>query len=232
MAKRILIVEDDPSIRFGLEEVLSTEGYDVVSLERGDQVVEEALRTKPADLIILDVMLPGRNGFVACKDLRAGGFRMPILMLTAKGQELDKVLGLDAGADDYVTKPFGIRELVARINALLRRSESHLNSPSLAPAFAVGQNQVDPKNFLLNRGEVHETLTPKEMSLLVCLHRHRGEVLSREQLLNEVWGVGYFGTTRTLDQTVAQVRKKLGDSGAQPRILLTVHGVGYKLAEV
>jgi len=174
-------------------------------------------------------MLPGRNGFVACKDLRAAGFRMPILMLTAKGQELDKVLGLDAGADDYVTKPFGIRELVARINALLRRAESHLHTTQVAPVFEVGECRVDPKNYsLVRRGET-ETLTPKEMSLLVCLYRHRGEVLSRDQLLNEVWGVNYYGTTRTLDQTVAQLRKKIGDSGTHPRLLVTVHGVGYKL---
>jgi DNA-binding response OmpR family regulator len=230
MPKRLFIVEDDPSIRFGLEELLKGEGYDVVSVERGDGAVEETLRRKPCDLVLLDIMLPGRSGYVICKELRAAGFRMPILMLTAKGQELDKVLGLDAGADDYVTKPFGTRELLARINALLRRTETHLHTAQLAEPFLVGDCAVDPKNFLLSRAGEGESLTPKEMSLLVCLHRHRGEVLSREQLLNEVWGVNYYGTTRTLDQTVAQLRKKLGDCGAQPKLLLTVHGVGYKLA--
>lgn len=225
MAKRILIVEDDPSIRFGLQEVLSAEGYDISVCERGDAVVEESLKQKPADLILLDVMLPGRNGYAACRDLRAAGVRVPIMMLTAKGQELDKVLGLEVGADDYLTKPFGVRELIARVHALLRRVDSHLYTAQAAPTFTIGQCSIDPKNFTLTRDGIAEPITPKEMGLLVCLHQHRGDVLSREQLLNEVWGVSYMGTTRTLDQTVAQLRKKLGDSD----LIQTVHGVGYRL---
>lgn len=223
--KRILIVEDDPSIRFGLEEILKSEGYAVVSVDRGDGVIEASLRERPADLIILDVMLPGRNGYVACKELRADGVRIPILMLTAKGQELDKVLGLEVGADDYLTKPFGVRELVARIHALLRRAEGHLHTAQGTQPFSIGNCQIDPQNFTLTRDGASEMVTPKEMALLVCLHRHRGELLSREQLLNEVWGVSYMGTTRTLDQTIAQLRKKLG--GAD--VVQTVHGVGYRL---
>ena len=225
MPKRILVVEDDPSIRFGLQEVLGAEGFDVSVCERGDGVVEDALKNRPVDLMILDVMLPGRNGYVACKELRASGVRIPILMLTAKGQELDKVLGLDVGADDYLTKPFGVRELVARIHALLRRVDGHLHSAQAAPPFSVGECVVDPKNFTLSRNGISDPLTPKEMALLVCLYRHRGEVLSRDQLLNEVWGVSYMGTTRTLDQTIAQLRKKLGDA----ELVQTVHGVGYKM---
>jgi DNA-binding response OmpR family regulator len=170
-------------------------------------------------------MLPGRNGYAACKDLRANGVRVPILMLTAKGQELDKVLGLECGADDYLTKPFGVRELVARVHALLRRAEGHLPAVHSAPVFTVGRCQIDPQNFTLSRDGTSEMVTPKEMSLLICLHRHKGEVLSREQLLNEVWGVRYLGTTRTLDQTIAQLRKKLGDADC----VQTVHGVGYRL---
>ena len=223
--KRILIVEDDPSIRFGLEEILKSEGYAVTSVERGDGVIEASLRERPADLIILDVMLPGRNGYVACKELRADGVRIPILMLTAKGQELDKVLGLEVGADDYLTKPFGVRELVARIHALFRRAEGHLHTAQGTQPFSIGSCQIDPQNFTLTRGEISEMVTPKEMALMVCLHRHRGELLSREQLLNEVWGVSYMGTTRTLDQTIAQLRKKLGEAD----LVQTVHGVGYRL---
>lgn len=225
MSKRILIVEDDPSIRFGLQEILTGEGYAVQVCERGDGQVEEAVRSFLPQLIVLDVMLPGRNGYAACKDLRAAGVRIPILMLTAKGQELDKVLGLDLGADDYMTKPFGVRELVARIQALLRRTDAHRPAANPVEGFMVGACRVDPQNFQVHRTDGVETLTPKEMGLLICLYQNGGQLMTRESLLNEVWGVSYVGTTRTLDQTVAQLRKKLEDAD----VVQTIHGVGYKL---
>lgn len=231
MNKQLLIVEDDPNILLGLEEVLRGEGFEVASCKRGDKALEW-IREAPAqpDLIVLDVMLPGLSGYDVCKRLRAGKLTMPILMLTAKGQELDKVIGLDLGADDYVTKPFGVRELVARIHALLRRAQpATTDTPEVKASFAIGINQVDGKTFELTRdGEVHK-LTARELKMLQVFHQHAGEVLSRDQLLNEVWGYNYYGTTRTLDQVIVQLRKKLGDAGSAPRHIQTVHGVGYKL---
>ena len=229
MKTKILIVEDDPHILLGLEEVLKSDGFDVVVCSRGDQALNAVTEHKPA-LLVLDVMLPGQSGYDVCKQLRARKLSTPILMLTAKSQELDKVVGLDLGADDYVTKPFGVRELLARIHALLRRTEGpgSLSRDAQGP-FAIGSARVDPKTFQIARGNHVEELTARELKLLQFLHAHPGEVLSRDRLLNEVWGYNYYGTTRTLDQVIVQVRKKLGDSGDQPKHLLTVHGVGYKL---
>jgi DNA-binding response OmpR family regulator len=230
MNTKILIVEDDPHILLGLEEILKGEGFGVSVCNRGDQALEAVEKQAPA-LIILDVMLPGLSGYDICKRLRAKKNRTPVLMLTAKGQEIDKVVGLDLGADDYVTKPFGVRELLARIHALLRRTAaSPPASSDTQEAFEIGGALVDPKTFQLKRGKTVEELTAKELKLLQVFAAHPGEVLSRDRLLNDVWGYGYFGTTRTLDQVIVQLRKKLGDNGDAPRHLLTVHGVGYKLA--
>jgi DNA-binding response OmpR family regulator len=223
---KILVVEDDPHISLGLEEILKGEGYDVTVCNRGDKAVDAVSRCKP-NLIVLDVMLPGLSGYDVCKQLRAKKVSTPILMLTAKGQEMDKVIGLDTGADDYVTKPFGVRELVARIHALLRRTNAA--STNGEAAFEIGDCTIDPKRFEIRRGKQVEELTARELKLLQLFHGRPGEVFSRDKLLNEVWGYNYYGTTRTLDQVVVQLRKKLGDSGEEPRHLLTVHGVGYKL---
>jgi len=233
MKTKILIVEDDPHILLGLEEVLKSEGYESASCNRGDEAIAAVAKFQPA-LIVLDVMLPGLSGYDICKQLRGKKISTPILMLTAKGQELDKVVGLDLGADDYVTKPFGVRELLARIQALLRRSAKgggDAPSPALTEApFKIGEAMIDPKTFQLKRGRTVEELTAKELKLLQVFHAHVGEVLSRDKLLNEVWGYNYYGTTRTLDQVIVQLRKKLGDHGGEPQHLLTIHGVGYKLA--
>ena len=229
MKTKILIVEDDPHILLGLEEVLKSEDYAVASCNRGDQALAAVAKHQPA-LIVLDEMLPGLSGYDICKQLRAKKFAAPILMLTAKGQEIDKVIGLDLGADDYVTKPFGVRELLARIQALLRRSGSDASSQTAdEKSFKIGSATIDPKTFQLKRGRAVEELTAKELKLLQVFHAHAGEVLSRDKLLNEVWGYNYYGTTRTLDQVIVQLRKKLGDNGSEPKHLLTIHGVGYKL---
>ncbi len=230
MKTKILIVEDDPHILLGLEEVLKSEDYDVASCNRGDQALDAVAKHQPA-LIVLDVMLPGLSGYDICRQLRAKKFATPILMLTAKGQEIDKVIGLDLGADDYVTKPFGVRELLARIQALLRRSGGGSDSDKAADEnpFQIGPATIDPKTFQLKRGRAVEELTARELKLLQVFHAHAGEVLSRDKLLNEVWGYNYYGTTRTLDQVIVQLRKKLGDNGSEPKHLLTIHGVGYKL---
>jgi DNA-binding response OmpR family regulator len=229
MKPRILIVEDDPHILLGLEEVMKGDGFDVTVCNRGDKAIETAAKCHPA-LIVLDVMLPGASGYEICKQLRSKKNPTPILMLTAKGQEIDKVVGLDLGADDYVTKPFGVRELLARIHALLRRTGAPAAADSNGQnVFNIGSAAIDPKTFQLRRGKTVEELTAKELKLLQVFATHPGEVLSRDRLLSDVWGYNYYGTTRTLDQVIVQLRKKLGDNGDSPRHLLTVHGVGYKL---
>jgi DNA-binding response OmpR family regulator len=226
---KILVVEDDPHILIGLEEILKSEGFEVATCNRGDAAIESFGKHRPA-LVLLDVMLPGMSGYDICKELRAKKVSTPILMLTAKGQEIDKVVGLDLGADDYVTKPFGVRELLARIQALLRRGRTETVTKNDGEvSFKIGEATIDPKTFQLKRGKSTEELTAKELKLLQTFHSHAGEVLSRDRLLNEVWGYNYFGTTRTLDQVIVQLRKKLGEN-SEPKHLLTVHGVGYKLA--
>jgi DNA-binding response OmpR family regulator len=227
MQTKILIVEDDPHIVFGLQEILRGENFAVVSCTEGAKALAMFALEKPG-LVILDVMLPGKSGYDICKELREKDSATPILMLTAKGQEIDKVIGLELGADDYVTKPFGVRELIARVHALLRR-QNRRASPETVEKFKIGTAEIDPKRFEIRRGKLTEELTAKELKLLQYFYAHPGEVLSRDQLLNEVWGYGYYGTTRTLDQVVVQLRKKLGDNGHEPQHLTTVHGVGYRL---
>lgn len=225
----IFIVEDDPNIRFGLEEIFRSEKFSVASCSDGSEAIGQIGEHLP-DLIILDVMLPGKNGYEICKELRDGNCRVPILMLTAKGQEIDKVIGLNSGADDYVTKPFGVQELKARVNALLRRSGDWQSSAvEVADDFTVGKATICESTYEARVDGENHRLTPKEMELLKFFHANRGKVLSRDQLLDAVWGVKYYGTTRTLDQCVAQLRKKIGDTGKKPEYLITVHGVGYQL---
>ena len=192
----------------------------------------EVIAAFKPQLVVLDVMLPGRSGFDVCRDIRKAKIRLPILMLTAKGQELDKVIGLDSGADDYVTKPFGVRELVARVNALLRRTVEEAEGDSAESerpgVFTMGEARVDAKRFQIALNGKTQKLTVKEFELLSYFHQHPDEVLSRDVLLSEVWGYQYYGTTRTLDQMVVQLRKKLGEPASQPKHLLTVQGVGYR----
>ena len=230
MKKHILIVEDDSHIRLGLSEALKSENYEVSEVSNGLQVLPMVKERNPA-LIILDIMLPGKNGFDVCRDLRKSGSRLPVLMLTAKGQEIDKVVGLELGADDYVTKPFGIRELLARVNALLRRAVP--NSPSLDPVLPVqiefGSVTVDTRAMRGFRGDSKFELSARELKLLALLFRKVGDVVSRNEILDEVWGVEYYGTTRTLDQVIVKLRQKIEATPAEPVHLLTVHGVGYRL---
>jgi DNA-binding response OmpR family regulator len=229
MKAKILIIEDDPHILIGLEELLQGEGFEVAVCNRGDQALEAVRKHRPS-LILLDVMLPGLSGYDICKQLRAKKNMTPILMLTAKGQELDKVIGLDLGADDYLTKPFGVRELLARLHALLRRQALANASEAAQPQpFQIGAATIEPKTFHLKKGDSVSDLTAKELKLLEFFFAHAGEVLSRDRLLSEIWGYNYFGTTRTLDQVIVQLRKKLGDHADKPKHLLTVHGVGYRL---
>jgi DNA-binding response OmpR family regulator len=224
MNTKILVVEDDAHIRFGLTELLTSEGFAVEACARGDAAVAAVEEYKPR-LVVLDVMLPGLSGYEICKQLRARGYTGLVLMLTAKGQEMDKVVGLELGADDYVTKPFGLREFTARVHALLRRDTTGFVRISAA---MFGDCVLDERTFELKRGKKTVAVTAKELKLFQIFATHPREVLSRDRLLNDVWGYEYYGTTRTLDQTIVQLRKKLSDLGADPRQIATVHAVGYR----
>lgn len=227
---KILIIEDDPNILLGLQEILKSEGYEVATCSQGNEALAAVEKQAP-DLVLLDVMLPGMSGYDICRELRNTNRKLPVLMLTAKGQEIDKVVGLDLGADDYVTKPFGVRELIARIQALLRRTSAQTPGNEAPDTFKIGKAVIDSKRFQARIGTKKEELTPKELKLLQFFHGKPGEVLSRDLLLNEIWGYNYYGTTRTLDQMIVQLRRKIGDNGHEPKYLLTVYGVGYRLQE-
>lgn len=230
---RILVAEDDTAIRRGLVDHLDAEGFEATGARDGVEALA-LCDSQGYDLLLLDVMMPGKNGYDVCKGLRAKGSRMPILMLTAKGEEFDKVLGLELGADDYMTKPFGLRELTARVHALLRRARP---GASIAPApaglpdeFDFGACRVNRKQFICLRGKLRQELTAREMKLVEFFAQRPNEVLSRDELLNAAWGLTYLGTTRTLDQHIAQLRKKVEVKPELPTCILTVHGVGYKYA--
>ena len=232
MKKKILIVEDDPHIRLGLSDALGAEGYTVLEVAHGGQALPILKQEKP-DLVILDVMLPGKSGFDICREVRAARLDLPILMLTAKGQEIDKVVGLELGADDYVTKPFGVRELLARVHALLRRSSGNssgaVDAAAVPARIAFGQVEIDTAAMRGVRHGRKFDLSARELKVLALLFRHAGDVVSRNRMLDEVWGVEYYGTTRTLDQVIVRLRQKIEENPAECRHLLTVHGVGYRL---
>lgn len=220
---RILVVEDETAIALGLEDDLKMEGYDVEVVGDGIAAARRA-REAAFDLILLDVMLPGKDGYEVCRELRRSGMRAPILMLTAKAQEAEKVMGLELGADDYVTKPFGTRELRARVKALLRRGQPEQE----IQRYRFGNIAVDfGRGELLRDGRPVE-LTPIEFKLLSLFVRARGHVLSREQLLDGVWGPGTFASDRIVDNHIANLRKKIEVDAAKPRYLRNVRGLGYR----
>ena len=221
----ILIVEDDAAMRRGLEDNLEIDGYDVVSVSTMRDGRVAAIKTNP-DLIILDVMLPDGDGIDLCKQLRVEGRTEPIIMVTAKGTEMDKVSALENGADDYVVKPFGLRELLARIHAQLRRSQTRV---SLQGLLRVGAAEIDFRSHRITRDGRELESSAKEIELLRYLVGHRGEVISRDTLLAAVWGRESGIITRTVDNFIVRLRKKLESDPANPQLLLTVHGRGYKL---
>jgi DNA-binding response OmpR family regulator len=232
MRARVLVVEDEPNVRLGIREALEGEGYEVFEHSSGDRVPQAVERATP-DVILLDIMLPQRDGFEVCRDLRAAGVRTPILMLTAKSQEVDKVVGLKVGADDYLTKPFGLAELLARVHALLRRSRGEPPSGArpLPESIEFGSVRIRPAALRGTRDGQPFELSDREMRVLALLADRPGDVVDRETLLREVWGVSHHGTTRTLDQVILKLRKKVESDPARPRHILTVHGVGYRLQD-
>ncbi len=226
---KIFVAEDDVNIRTGLVDTLESEGYAVQAADDGNQAME-LFNAHSFDLVLLDIMMPGKSGYDVCRDIREIDKKIPIIMLTAKGEEIDKVVGLELGADDYITKPFGIHELLARISAVLRRVKAHIGEgtkPSEGP-FRFGGCMVNPKTFKLTRSGNDFDLSKRDIDLLKHFYHHPNEVLSRDNLLNAVWGIDYLGTTRTLDQHIAQLRKKIEKDSSKPDVITTVHGVGYR----
>jgi len=227
MLHKILIVEDDPNLLEVLKYNLQKENYEVITATDGEQGLEVALNRSP-DLIILDIMLPKMDGFEVCRILRRK-ITAPVLMLTAKTDETDKVVGLELGADDYVTKPFSMRELLARVRAMLRRVQITETLSSAEKPLHIGDVEVDIERHRASlKGSVLE-LTPKEFDLLAFLAKNRGLVFSREKLLEKVWGYDYAGDSRTVDVHIRWLRQKIEPDPANPRLLITVRGAGYKL---
>ncbi|MEE9501095.1 MAG: response regulator transcription factor [Candidatus Aminicenantaceae bacterium] len=224
---KILIIEDEEAILMALEDNLGLEGYLVKSAKDGEKGFSMAKEGK-CDLIILDIMLPRMDGFEVCKQLRQAGITTPILMLTAKSQEIDKVLGLELGADDYVTKPFSPRELLARVKALLRRSKQVQQA---IDRYAFGDVEVDFKKYEVKKGGQAIYLTALEFSLLHFLVQNKGQVLTRDTVLDEVWGKDVYIQSRTVDKHIAELRKKIEDDPTSPEYIIGVRGVGYKFSE-
>jgi len=230
---RILVVEDNEDLAFGLRTVLEFEGYQVEVAESGEKGLDSA-GDSPPDLLILDVMLPGKSGFDVLRDLRTSGHRFPVLILTARTQESDVVLGFDSGADDYVTKPFSTAELLARVRALLRRVQAKAGAKEgeneSDAVLRFGEVEVSPAERTVRRGGELVELTPKEFDLLVALLAREGAVMSRQDLLKEVWGYGNAEVnTRTVDVHLSELRRKLEEDPSSPRYLLTVRKAGYRL---
>ena len=221
---RILIVEDDPAMVGGLRDNFEYEGYEVISAHDGVAGLEVALADDP-DLVVLDVMMPRMSGLDVCKQLKAKRPSVPVIMLTARGQEIDKVVGLELGADDYVTKPFSVRELMARVKAVLRRASPQAQAPEV---YRFGDVEVNIRSHDVRRAGKPIELSAKEFALLAYLISHPAETLSRDRLLDAVWGYENYPNTRTVDTHIVHLRQKLELNPGEPRFILTVHGSGYK----
>ena len=222
---RILIVDDEPELVRGLEDNLRFEGYETVAAKDGVEALEQITRAAP-DLVLLDIMMPRMSGWDVCRELRKQGVDVPVIMLTARGEEVDRVLGLELGADDYVTKPFSLRELLARVRAVLRRPGPRMKSDGLA----FGDVRIQRRARRVVKAGRELRMTRKEFDLLVYLVDHRGDVVTRERLLDEVWGYERFPTTRTVDTHVLRLRRKLEQDPDRPTWILTVHAQGYQFA--
>jgi DNA-binding response OmpR family regulator len=225
LAQRILLVEDDSSIVIGLRMNLEREGYEVELAEDGDTALER-VREGEFDLVLLDVMLPKRNGYEVLDALRKEGNLTPVVMLSARSAEMDKVMGLDLGADDYIPKPFSVAELLARVRAGLRRGRATAEANAI---WRMGDIEVDQERHQVRKAGRDVELTAKEFEVLMLLKRASGRVLSRQAIFDRVWGDSHHGTLRTIDNFISQLRSKLEDDAANPRHILTVRGVGYRL---
>jgi DNA-binding response OmpR family regulator len=223
----ILVVEDEEAILLGLEENLAYAGYEVLTASDGPTALETAIEELP-DLVLLDIMLPGLSGFEVCRQLRDKGIEMPVIMLTARGDEFDKLHGFEMGADDYVTKPFSVDELLARVKAVLSRGRARGAGPR---TYEFDDVKMDLESRMVTKGENDVTMTRTEFDLLAYFLQNEGKALSRDRVMNDVWGTEYYGTQRSLDSFVANLRRKIEKDAHNPVHILTVHGVGYKFVK-
>jgi DNA-binding response OmpR family regulator len=226
--KKILIVEDELNMVKGLKDNLEFEGFEVDTAMEGNTGLQKVLQNK-SDLILLDVMLPGVSGFDICKAARREGVSTPIILLTAKGEEIDKVLGLELGADDYITKPFSVRELLARIKAILRRPPIGKEGSAESEFVSLGNIDVNFKNYVAKKGNDEIKMSYKEFEILHYMHMNAGKIIQRDDLMSDVWGIEYDISTRTVDNFILKLRQKIEADPNNPKIILTVHGVGYKM---
>ena len=225
---KILVVEDEPNMQIGLRDNLEFESFEVTVAKDGQEGLDQLLKAT-FDLVLLDVMMPKMSGFDVCKAARKEGVKTPIIFLTAKGEEIDKVLGLELGADDYITKPFSIRELVARVKAVLRRTEGASEENEGPTELEVGKLKVDFSRYEAESGGESVKMSHKEFEVLLYLYKHKNEIVSRYQLLEDVWGYEATPTTRTVDNFILKLRQEIEENPNDPKFILTVHGAGYKM---
>jgi two-component system alkaline phosphatase synthesis response regulator PhoP len=228
MKTRILIIEDEPALSMTIRDELEFEGFEVSVIEDGDRALERML-ADPPDLAVLDLMLPGKSGFEVCAEVRRQGLATPIIMLTARAQESDRIRGLDLGADDYVVKPFSLAELLARIRAVLRRVQSPDPAAGAEQVLKVGNLRLDVRRQAVFKGDRRIEMTHKEFQMLELLMRHPGEVISRDEFLDQLWGKDVHVTPRNVDTRMAILRRKIEDDAENPRYIVSVRGAGYKL---
>jgi len=228
MPQKILIVEDEREMARGLKDILEFEGYEVAIAGTGREAIQSLARRDP-ECIILDLMLPDLNGYQVCEEIRRQRTAVPILMLTARAQDYDKIRGLEVGADDYMTKPFSVGELLARIKALLRRSKAYAQDQEL-DIVRIGSSVVDVKHFTVRRGRKEHSLSHYEVELLKLLYANADQPVTRDEILDRVWGMEKYPTNRTVDNFIVKLRKKIEDDYRNPKHILTIYGVGYKLS--
>jgi DNA-binding response OmpR family regulator len=224
----LLIVEDEPNMLQGLKDNLELEGYIIETASEGKSGLEK-LRSGKFHLAILDVMLPGISGFDICKNARREGISTPIIMLTAKGEEIDKVLGLELGADDYITKPFSLRELLARVKVVLRRFSNIKNENETESLFSIGNLLINFSTYQAYQDNDEVKMSHKEFEILHFLLNHKNQIVSRNDLMEKVWGMEFEVTTRTVDNFILKLRQKIEPNPNEPKVIITVHGVGYKM---
>ena len=229
---KVLIAEDDPNTREGLREILEAEGYEVLTVPDGQKALE-TYRAKKPQVLCLDIMMPQVNGYDVCREIRRTDPRTPILFISAKSEEIDKVLGLEIGADDFIVKPFGVKEVIARIRAVTRRAlaESPASDKPRDYSFTMDELRVVPAELRAYRDDQPIDLSLRDTSILELLYNNRGRVVDRDTFFDECWGVDYYPASRTLDQHVSQLRKRIEKDPAKPRIICTVHGAGYRFDE-
>jgi DNA-binding response OmpR family regulator len=230
MRQRILVIEDEPSLGMAIRDELEFEGFEASVVDDGAAGLDRIL-AEPPDLVVLDLMLPGKSGFEICREVRGRGMATPVIMLTARAQEVDRIRGLELGADDYMVKPFSLAELLARIRAVLRRAQGASRTEAGTETLEVGELRLDVRRQELSRRGRKIELTHKEFQLLELLLRHPGEVISRDEFLRRVWGEDVYVTPRTVDTHMATLRKKIEDEVDRPRYIQSVRGAGYKLNE-